>query len=596
MLVASLLAALLVAPRWWLLTTDPPDGVRVQVSPFGADYQGTDESDYDIVTARAFRGDLPVRDPLITDHSGDPQGAAFWEEAIGTLSRPLGSIFVGLAIAATLAALAGFLLLYALAWQATRSWAAAAALPVIAVIEQVYNQAWGFVQLYHLHILRAIVTVDPVRKFHTWVRFPAPIMLLPLFFGAALAIPRAVDSGSKRWTAAGALCVAVMVYSYLFYWTAMALALAGWLAWLLYRRDLIAARRLALLGVIAAAVASPELVSLVHNSASLSADVKVRLGVEQTAGLDTTVLARIAERLIIGLPLFWGLRSGQRRDAFYVMLFVSPLALLSIKGVLPQTWHFVIVVWDVFALPAVIAGAVGIVTWVRPRVAPRFVALAGPALVACAVAGVLHTAVLQVRAMRQVNTAFALTDDESAAFDWMDANVKDGQTVVSTSITSNYLIAILTPASVYVPGGTLTQVSDHELFDRYLRASAAFGYDEQTTFQRIDKADHTSPYEHNFEYSIGYYLTDYEILIAARRVDDQMPALHQEFQVMESSPAPLAAYPADYIYCGHRERFWPAVHTPPGTYVTVAFQHGESTVYRIAAASDVGAVPFLGCA
>jgi hypothetical protein len=594
--VAALLAMLLVSPRWWLLATDPATGVRVQVSPWGAGHQGSDEAEYDIVTQRAYQGDLPVRDPLLSGHSQPPQGNAFWQELIGTLSRPFPSIFPGIALAATIASFLGFLLLYALAFSVVRSWIAISFLPIATVVAQVYTQAEGFADLRHVSVLRAVFEADPGRQFQVWGRFTAPVMLLPLFFGAALALPRAVDTGAKRWIAPAAGCAALLVYSYLFYWTALALALAIWLAWLLAQRDLIAARRLVIVGLITAALASPELISLTYQSLTMSADVRIRVGVDQGLGIDGSVLARVAERLIFGVPVFWAMRGGGRRDALYTALFVAPLVLVLVLGVFPQPWHYLINVWPVFAVPAVMAGCAGAVR--KSRLPAGLVRLGPPALLALAMLCVLHVAVLQVRATREVDAAFALSSDEYAAFSWIDQNVQPGQTVVSTSITTNDLLATLTGASVYLPDGFLSQVSDAELFDRYLRVSVLYGYDEQVTFDRIDPAlggaDHAAPYELRFESFMSYYLTNWEVVIAPQRIAERMPALRAAFRALESSSQPLAAYPADYIYCGHRERFWPG-YPSSQTFVRVVFQQGESTVYRISSASDPDAHLFQGC-
>jgi hypothetical protein len=596
--VAALLAMLLVAPRWWLLATDPASGVRVQVSPWGAGHQGSDEAEYDIVTQAAHQGDLPVRDPLLSGHSQPPQGNAFWQELIGVMSRPFPSIFPGIAVAATIASFVGFLMLYTLAFSAVKSWIAAALLPVAAVVAQIYTQAEGFFDLRHIAVLRAVFEADPGRQFQVWGRFTAPVMLLPLFFGATFALSRAVDSGARRWIAAAAACSALLVYSYLFYWTALALALAGWLCWLLARKDLVAARRLVVVGLITVLLASPELISLAYQGLTMSADVKIRVGVDQGLGIDGSVLARVAERLLIGVALFWAMRSGSRRDALYAALFVAPLALVLVLGVFPQPWHYLINVWPVFALPAAIAGCAGAARRLRPRIPPGLVRLAPVALLALAALCVLHIAVLQVRATREVAAAFALSSDEYAAFSWIDHNVASGQTVVSTSITTNDLLATLTGASVYLPDGFLSHVSDQELFDRYLRASALYGYDEQTTFARIDPAlggaDHAAPYELRFESFVSYYLTNWEVVIAPQRIADRMPALRDAFRTLRSSRQPLDAYPADYIYCGHRERFWPA-RPSSDTYVRVAFHQGESTVYRIVRATDPQAQRFPGC-
>jgi hypothetical protein len=597
--MAALLAALLVAPRWWLLATDPPAGIRVATSPWGADHQGADEAQYYIVTRRAYDGDLPVRDPVLSDHVQPPQGDALPQEVIGTLSRPFRDIFPGIAIAVTLAAFMGFLLLYVLAVDVAPPLLAAASLPIVALIAQVYTQADGFVALRHVAVLRAVMLLDPPRQFHVWGRFAAPVMLLLPFFGAVITIPRAVDTGKRGWIAAAALSLAILVYSYFFYWTAFALALAGWLAYLVLRRDLAAARRLAAVGVVAALLASPELVSLVRQSLTMNADPRIRLGVDPSVGIDFSALIRVIERLVLGVPLVWGLRSGRRRDAFYAALFASPLMIVCVEGVFPQPWHDLTVVWSVFAVPAAVTGAAGIAGRLWPRT-PRAIARFGmPLVAAAALVGVLHLAVLQVRATRDVNAAFALSEDEHAAFSWMAEHVRSGETVVSTSVTTNQLLAPLTPASLYVPDGFLSRVDDQELFDRYLRASAAFGYDEQITFSRIDPAlggaDHLPPYELRYESFMAYYLTNWEVVIDPQRIAARMPALRERFRALKLSSSPLAAYPADYIYCGHRERFWPGSHAAPGTRVRVVFHRGEATIYRISDASDSASEPFAGC-
>jgi hypothetical protein len=58
---------------------------------------------------------------------------------------------------------------------------------------------------------------------------------------------------------------------------------------------------------------------------------------------------------------------------------------------------------------------------------------------------------------------------------------------------------------------------------------------------------------------------------------------------------PARHYPAEYLYCGHRERYWPVDRAPSGIYVTVAFQQGEVTIYRLAKAGEPQTEPFTGC-
>ena len=105
----------LVGPRWYFLATDPPEGVRVQTNVFGAGSIGLDEGLYGTLVRDAYDGELPIRDPYLSDDSGSvPQTGVFWNVVVGTLGRPLGSDARAMALVTTIAALATFVLLYIL--------------------------------------------------------------------------------------------------------------------------------------------------------------------------------------------------------------------------------------------------------------------------------------------------------------------------------------------------------------------------------------------------------------------------------------------------------------------------------------------------
>jgi hypothetical protein len=75
----------------------------------------------------------------------------------------------------------------------------------------------------------------------------------------------------------------------------------------------------------------------------------------------------------------------------------------------------------------------------------------------------------------------------------------------------------------------------------------------------------------------------------------RFPDWRRRFEELQGQSNVLAKYPADYLYCGTRERSWPLVKPPSGMYASVAFQQGEVTVYRLTDASDPEARPFAGC-
>ncbi len=179
-------------------------------------------------------------------------------------------------------------------------------------------------------------------------------------------------------------------------------------------------------------------------------------------------------------------------------------------------------------------------------------------------------------------------------------------------------IAALTPASKYIRDGFIADPSDDEIVDRYLRTQIAYGFGEETTFARIDPIYHCQqpddyrcatpssnfPFkdispdlrerESALETNMAYYLLNWEIT-HPETIDSRIPAWRERFRTLQSQPDALAAYRANYLYCGPRERLWPVERAASGINVTIAYQRGDVTLYRLSAASDADARPFTGC-
>lgn len=595
------LAALLVGPRWWLRYSSPPEGTRVSINPWGGSNLSSDETLYLPTIRRAYDGDLPVSDTYIaSNRGGDPQAGAAFQEVIGILGHLTGGPALALLLVVTVFAVAGMIMLYALAVEWTGAPLTAAAVIAAAFLAvYVLDRADGFLALRHWDVVRPIIRLDPQREFHPWGRFLSPVMVLPLLFGAVWSLPRAVDSGKALWMAIAAVCMALLVYAYVFYWTALGLALAGWLVWYLARRDAMRARRLALIGVIALVLALPEFAILVRVGLSETSDIKARIGLD-SPGLDLSTASPVLQRLMVGSPFLYALwRSGRSRDWLYILLFLSPLVLTPVDGLAPQPWHYTTRVWSVFALPAFVSGAMELLDAAPPRITRAAVAMLG----VTAVAAIASTAVIQVRAARQVNASFAVADDEHAAFAWIDSNLGKGDTVVSPSVTTNLLLASLTSSSQYMALCCYTTADDDELVGRYLRTQIAFGLSEETTFRRFDAAagfpfkdlsGDERALEARAETYMNYFLLNWEINDPPS-IERRMPRWRQDFETLQSRDDVLAPFPAQYLYCGPRERLWTVLTPPRGLYVRTAFQQGVSTVYQIVASDAPGAESFGGC-
>jgi hypothetical protein len=442
-----------------------------------------------------------------------------------------------------------------------------------------------------------VLLANPLQETLLWSRFLWPIMVMAPFFAAVLALPRAVDTGSRRWGAVAAIALALLVYSYIYYWTAAALAITAWGGWLLYRRDYTSFSRLVAVCVVAALLALPELAITANKSLASTADTQARVGLASNRAIELRVYP---QRVLIGLPFFYGIWASRvRHGSFYIFLFLAPVVLASVVGVIPQEWHYRSQVFSGFALPALIAGGAGLFR-VLPRPGVR-VATAGFA--GAAVFSLVFVVAFQVRGIYETNAAFAVSQDEYDALRWIRGNVGGAETVVSPSIVTNWNLASLTPASEYIMGGFNPVASDDELIDRYLRASIAFGYSEETTFDRLDPR-HRPPIDDvddpldelllEVEESVAYY-TFYSETDHPGKLSRRIPEWRERFEELESRSEILEKYPAEYLYCGERERLWPVEREPSGIYAKVAFREGAVTVYRLEDESDPDARQFEGC-
>ncbi len=605
-LVALLLAATLVFPRWWVLASSPEDGARVPISPYGAGAIGYDESLYTPSVRDAYDGDFFVSDPYLENHrAAPPQRSAMPHIAIGTLARLVGGPFEGLAVSTTLAAAVALVLLYALMYRITRSRLAAVALiPIVLVAIHVLNHAEGILPLRHKDVLAPILRIDPQRQLHAWTRFPAPALLLAPFFAAVIALPGAVETGRRRWILFASVSLALLVYAYAYYWTAIALAIVLWLAVLAARREWQRASRLATTGGIALVLALPEIVVLVWSTLALPDDARARVGLE-SIGFDTSLLMILLQRLAIGAPFLAMLDYRRSRDILYAVLFVAPLMLAPTTGLIPQPWHYHTQVWGVFAIPAVAAGGMALLQ--SPSVA-RFVsggrALAVLSVVAAVCAA--YVVAMQARALAQTDDAFAISRDERAAFDWLRAHTGEGDTVVSPSITTNLLLASLTPASEYLADGGFSTAHDEELIERILRVQAAFGYSEDAAFSRLnvrnefdgfpvnDATATTRDLERDLEEYLAFYSFSFEIG-DQDAFTDRVESWRPRYRELQRQNNVLDSYPASHLYCSHRERFFEAAAPAPGTYVRTVFSEGDVTIYALTHSDAEGAQPFKGC-
>jgi hypothetical protein len=146
-----------------------------------------------------------------------------------------------------------------------------------------------------------------------------------------------------------------------------------------------------------------------------------------------------------------------------------------------------------------------------------------------------------------------------------------------------------------------SKATDDEIIDRYLRASAAFGYTSDAAIGRLDPAngipipgtelppDDVPRY---VERSMIDYLLN-ELVDRPATIRARIPGWRSQLDALKGEPGVLTAHRAEYLYCGPLERLWPVDRPAPGTLVSVAFQQDQVTVYRLGGVP--GAAPFRGC-
>jgi hypothetical protein len=599
--LALFLAAVLVGPRWYFLTTDPPEGVRVQTNVFGAGSIGLDEGLYGTLVRDAYDGELPIRDPYLSDDSGSvPQTGVFWNVVVGTLGHPLGSDARAMALVTTFAALTTFILLYVLSVRLTGSvWAAICAMAITLIVVYVLERSPGFLALRHWDTLMPLLMLDPQNELHIWSRYLAPALPLPLYLGAVLLVPGGVLDG-RRWQLLGAgALLGLLIYTYLFYWVSFVLALGAWALWLAISGDRRSPMRIAILVGVAFLVALPELGVVAYNGMRLDAEAQERVGSFGELRLHTTWIRAILQRFVLGVPLIYLALRGPHLNRFYVCLYLAPLVPASTRDFLPQTDHFIFHTWSSFAIPLAIAGSVEGYRMLPQSVRPVATAAVG----VCAVLGAVYFTAIQGRAANQIDETYAVAPDEYAALQWIERNLGEEDTVVTPSWVTTQQVALLTSASTYIASGSLTRIPNEEVADRYMRVSAAFGIDEDTVFYRIDPAreapsnDRTVPrdaLERHYDESSSYYLFN-EAISRPRLITDHFPAWRQKYSGYLETASVLGAYDSDYLFCGHRERFWPLQGAAPGTWVEDAFRQDNAAVLRIVPEGTQGAREFAGC-
>jgi hypothetical protein len=352
----------------------------------------------------------------------------------------------------------------------------------------------------------------------------------------------------------------------------------------------------------AALLAVPEFIVLAQSVDSLPQDARDRVGLGDP-GVDLALGITMAQRIAVGLPFVAAALLLRPRQVFFVTLFFAPLILGSITGVVPQPWHYHTQVWGVFCIPIV---AWGVALIRRSLFVQEHGRLVAGALAVVAIVSLGYVIATQTRAIVSTDEAFAVADDEMAALTWIRDNVGREETVVSPSITTNVLLASLTRASQYIGEGGFSTTTDAELMDRILRAQAAFGYPEDAVFGRLSVYDEFAGYpvndpsgsktdqERALEQYLGFYTFAFEVSDKAT-FTEAMTAQRPGYGVLREANSVLAAYPADYLYCGHRERFFESEGAAPGTWVRIAHRSGEYTVYELVPAGTSGAFEFTGC-
>jgi len=309
-------------------------------------------------------------------------------------------------------------------------------------------------------------------------RLFAPELTFVPFAGALWALALALQRTSVTWAAVAGVALAVVIPSYVYYWTVVAAATAVLLAASVLRRRAVEARLFALVLCTGALLAAPYFASSALAMMQTGrGEGAARFAVERGRYVSWPPPKDAILMTLAGL-LAWRLRSRCLLVVFAV--WVGYMLCRNVQLVTSFTLHAVHwgyrvgYIWQTITLIALLATVPRLLAerWPRAEVAARRMLTAG----AIAVIVVALVAILGYQAAFARNTApaFALPDGYREAFAWVNRSTPPDSVIATPSFETNMLLPVYTHANVFLPNHH-SLAPTAEIVERLLLVYKVFG-------------------------------------------------------------------------------------------------------------------------
>lgn len=436
-------------------------------------------------------------------------------------------------------------------------------------------------------------------------RIDYPLLVLPFFFAAMIALVAFWERPTLRRAAAAGFFAGLLFYVYFnawVYWLIVLGLLFGYCVLFLGRGR----KRLRAFGVlfgVLAIVALPFFANyILFSSTPGSKDFIYRqwLSEGREFGLTSLGWAYLTYALLAFLILKLYRRSDPRKAVLLLAMVLAMAVVWNVQlvtGFVPAPDHWKRIISVVMFIILFQVGT-DIIRWMRVY-RPRAAAVITIGLVLLTTSAVtkkiVNAASLARRPQPWVMTKHAFPSELADSWLWMNKYLEPEARVISpSSMTSQYLAAY-TSTRPYVPFGVLSPLSMAEVEERFLKSSHLFGVSEEKLEAELDAEEKIpagcdGPYCYDWRSNFtktpfnlyGCYFSRGQFNAVVNRVCQIPPQYRQALLGRyRETLADWADIPADYVYYGPHERQLSSVEFRGDPGFILVYENPLVEIYKI---------------
>ncbi|MBI2579895.1 MAG: hypothetical protein HYW27_03260 [Candidatus Aenigmarchaeota archaeon] len=432
-----------------------------------------DQTMYASAMRDVMDGHLIVRDPVIFENKDK---ISLSVPLLPTLFLGTTSSFIGIQwtfiIGSFAFTAATFLLVYFLFFHATQSRKASILAGCFLLIGLNFILTPPFTPrniIYHVNNY----ILYPTETLNYFNRLPGIQFVFPMLMVSLIFLYFSLERKKLLYAALCGISVGILAYSYSYYWFALFIAVGILFLRSVYRKDIVSARNLFLIGLIGIAVSVPYLMELANfRSLPEYSDIMSRLALsERFSGLQ----AGLAIKYIIVYLFF--LFFSRRRDTFFwifTSIFMAGLIGLNMQivtGFNLQGDHYDFVLLGQMSAILIVYTFREILTnSYKNKYAASFSnMIRNKSSRICTLLILLMLAFgFYSHAAFAVNTYkdFGLNSGYREMYAWLNGNTERDSVVATMSTEQNLMIVVYTHNNAFIPNGFLSVSTDEEILDR----------------------------------------------------------------------------------------------------------------------------------